>query len=170
MLTVNLSDWKYRNIWNNIEEYLNTLSSGNMVNWSCILSAKNWAKLKTVVGGLSGKKIERKPSIGSFTCSSVVYPRIQDNMVTIYLVLSKKMVVEYGGLSIGTCVFSRRKVWKIWDLFGRSSFKYISIRFSLENGASLGFGWIWNISFIDLVVIVNKFCCLGETMVIWLGK
>jgi len=65
------------------------------------LSAKNWEKLKTATGGLSGQKIERKASVGSSTCSSVVYPRIQDNMVTICLALSEKMVAEYGGLSVG---------------------------------------------------------------------
>jgi len=32
MLTGNLSDYKYKNIWRNIEEYLNTLSVGNMIN------------------------------------------------------------------------------------------------------------------------------------------
>jgi len=57
--------------------------------------------LKIVARGLPGQKIERKASIGSSKCSSVVYPRIQDNMVTICLALSEKMVAEYGGLSIG---------------------------------------------------------------------
>ena len=73
------------------------------------MPAKNWEKLKTVVGGLPGNKIERKPSIGSSTCSLVVYPRIHDSMVTISLALSEKMLAEYGGMSIRTWTFSRRK-------------------------------------------------------------
>lgn len=82
MLTRNLYDWKYKNIWSNTEEYLNSLSS-----------------LKNAVGGFLGKKIERKASIDSCTCSSVVYPRIQYIMVTIYLALSEKIVAKNGGLS-----------------------------------------------------------------------
>jgi len=65
------------------------------------LYAKNWEKLKIVARGFPGKKIGRKSSIGSYTCSSVVYPRIQDNMVTIYLPLLEKIAAEYGGLFVG---------------------------------------------------------------------
>ena len=122
MLTRNLSDWKYRKMWNTIEEYLNTLSFGNLINWSWILYAKNWAKLKTIDGGLPGLKIDRKASITSSAYSLVVYPRIQESMVIICLALLEKMVAAYGGLSVGVWDSSMMKVWKISAFLGRSSF------------------------------------------------
>jgi len=32
ILTRNLYDWRYKNMWNNTKEYLNTLSFGNLIN------------------------------------------------------------------------------------------------------------------------------------------
>jgi len=37
----NLSEWKYKDIFNKTNEYLKTLSIGNLINYSWILSAMN---------------------------------------------------------------------------------------------------------------------------------
>jgi len=68
------------------------------------------SKVKTIARGLPGQKIERKASIDSSTCSSTVYPRIQESMVIICLALSEKMVAAYRGLSVGVWDSSRVKV------------------------------------------------------------
>ena len=84
--------------------------------------------------------MDRKNRIEAFTYSSVKYPRMHDNIVTIFLVLSEKMEAEYGGLLFGVSTNGGRKVWNIWHLLGKSSFRYSSVRISIDNGASSSLG------------------------------
>ena len=71
-----------------------------------MFSAMNLAKLYTMDGGWPGLKVYRKPKIATSVNSSLLYPRINDSMETIYLVSLGKSNVSNGGLSLGisTCV------------------------------------------------------------------
>ena len=89
--------------------------------------------------------MDRKPRIEASTYPLVKYPKMHENIVTICLVLSEKMEADYGGLLFGVSTDGGRKVWNIWNLFGKSSFRYSSVRISIYNGASSGLGWICNI-------------------------
>ena len=57
--------------------------------------------------------MDKKPRIDASTCSSVKYPKMHDNIVTICLVLYENMEVEYGGLLFGVSIDEGRKVWNI---------------------------------------------------------
>ena len=57
-------------------------------------SDKYWEKLNVEAGGCLGQKMDRKPKIEASTYSYVKYPRMQDNIVTICLVLSEKIEAE----------------------------------------------------------------------------
>ena len=54
--------------------------------------------------------MDRKLMIEASTCSSVKYPQMHDNIVTICLVLSENMEDEYGGLHFGVSTDGGRKV------------------------------------------------------------
>ena len=57
--------------------------------------------------------MERKPRIEASTYSSMKYPKMHDNIVTICLVLSEKIEADYGGLLFGVSTNGGRKVWNI---------------------------------------------------------
>ena len=76
-------------------------------------------KLEDVLG--------RKLRIETSTYTSLKYPKMHDNIVTICLVLFEKMEVEYGGLLFRVSTDGGRKVWNIWNLLGKSSFIYNSV-------------------------------------------
>ena len=89
--------------------------------------------------------MDRKPRIDAYTYSSVKYHKKHDNIVIIFLVLSENMEAEYGGLIFGVSTNGRRNFWNIYNLLGKSSFIYSSVRISIDNGTSSSLGWICNI-------------------------
>ena len=58
--------------------------------------------------------MDMKESIISSMYSLVVYPKIQDIMVTICMPLVEEIADIYGGGSLGTCFSSTMKVWSNW--------------------------------------------------------
>ena len=56
------------------EEYLNTFSLSNLMNWSCILFAMKYAKSYLVAGGCPGVRIDNNTGVKWSTYSLVLKP------------------------------------------------------------------------------------------------
>ena len=66
------------------------------------------------------------------------------------------MTDTYGGESLGMCFSSLMKVWNSWANFVELSLGYKSNKPPIESGVRLGPGWSYNISYIDLAVMVKR--------------